>query len=98
MHGVDIVGLEKNDGPSGPAGAEMQECGTAGSLGTVGPLVDLEPQHVAIKRRAADGIGHRERAADRRDDCRPHFHFFASHASTEKLPGPKISTITDANK
>jgi hypothetical protein len=61
-------------------------------------LVDFEPHHVAIKGRAAGDIGHREPAADGRYDGGHHFHFFASHASTEKLPGPKTSTITDANR
>jgi hypothetical protein len=27
-----------------------------------------------------------------------HFHFFASHASTENFPGPKTSTIIAANR
>ena len=68
MHGCDIIGLEKEDGRSGPMGVEVQERGTVRGLDAVRSLGDFEPQHVAIKRHAALGVGDTERAAHWGDD------------------------------
>jgi hypothetical protein len=61
----DVIGFEKDDRGRRSGNVEVQARGAIGGLHAVRRLVDCKRQHVAIKGRAAGGIGDREGAAHR---------------------------------